>query len=93
MNEATSEVEVGVRELKNRLSHYLERVTTGDEIIVTMRGRPMARITPLGSAENRFDALVAAGIVRPPDHRRWARPAKRIRSRGPVSDLVADQRP
>ncbi|MCJ7672194.1 MAG: type II toxin-antitoxin system prevent-host-death family antitoxin, partial [Acidimicrobiia bacterium] len=37
---ATSRVEVGVRDLKNNLSRYLDRVKEGEEVIVTDRGRP-----------------------------------------------------
>ncbi|MGH7324149.1 MAG: type II toxin-antitoxin system Phd/YefM family antitoxin [Candidatus Rokuibacteriota bacterium] len=32
---------VGVRELKNRLSAFLRRVTEGERIVVTDRGRPV----------------------------------------------------
>ena len=35
---------VGVRELRNNLSKYLERVRGGEEVIVTDRGRPVARV-------------------------------------------------
>lgn len=33
---------VGVRELRNNLSRYLERVRGGEEVIVTDRGSPVA---------------------------------------------------
>lgn len=36
--------QVGVRELKNRLSEYLRRVDHGEVILVTDRGRPVAEI-------------------------------------------------
>jgi prevent-host-death family protein len=38
--------QVGVRELKNRLSRYLKRVQAGEELTVTQRGRTVARIVP-----------------------------------------------
>jgi prevent-host-death family protein len=37
-------MEASIRELKGRLSHYLRRVAAGTEIIVTSRGRPIARL-------------------------------------------------
>lgn len=37
---------VAVRELKARLSEYLERVARGESIVVTNRGHPIARIVP-----------------------------------------------
>jgi len=90
MKVATSQV--GVRELKNRLSHYLGRVQNGDEVIVTVRGRPIARLASLGSSDDRLSALITDGVVQPPTRRRHGRPAERIRAHGQVSDLVAEQR-
>ena len=37
---------VAVRELKDRLSEYLRRVEAGEELIVTSRGKPVARLLP-----------------------------------------------
>jgi prevent-host-death family protein len=37
-------MEVGIRELKARLSEYVERASVGDDIVVTDRGRPVARL-------------------------------------------------
>ena len=39
--------QVGIRELKDRLSGYLKRVQSGEEIVVTERGRSVARIVPV----------------------------------------------
>lgn len=83
-------MEVGVRELRNNLSRYLERVRSGEEVVVTDRGHAIARVLPIG-AERILDRLVAEGVVTPA-----ARPKRRagkpIKASGTVSDLVADQR-
>lgn len=92
MTVATSRVEVGVRDLKNNLSRYLDRVQAGDEVIVTDRGRPVARLSSLGHPTDRLAELIASGAVRPPRSTTRHRPARRIRAKGPVSDLVAEQR-
>jgi prevent-host-death family protein len=83
---ATSRVEVGVRELKNNLSRYLDRVRQGE------RGKPVARLSALDHPTDRLAALIAAGAVRPPKRTTRHRPARRITPAGPVSDLVAEQR-
>ena len=83
------ESEVGVRELHDRLSEYLERVEGGSEIVVTRRGRPVARLSGLG--ERPLEALARRGLVRLPQGERSPRPA-RVESAGPVSDLVSEQR-
>jgi prevent-host-death family protein len=92
MNVATSAHEVGVRELRNHLSRYLERVQEGHEIVVTDHGRPVARLAPVDPSTDRLAALVASGAARPPKTSERTRPARRIKARGPVSDLVAEQR-
>jgi prevent-host-death family protein len=40
---------VGSRELKNRLGRYLRLVGKGETLIVTDRGKPVARIVPTDS--------------------------------------------
>lgn len=83
-------VEVGVRELRNNLSRYLDRVRKGEEVVVTDRGRAVARVLPVG-AERVLDRLIAEGVVTPATHRkRHAGPP--IKTTGSVSDLIADQR-
>jgi prevent-host-death family protein len=84
-----AESEVGVRELHDRLSEYLERVEGGGEIVVTRRGRPVARLSGLG--ERPLDALAQRGLVRLPAGARSPRSA-RVKGTGSVSDLVSEQR-
>ena len=83
-------MEVGVRELRNNLSRYLERVRHGQEIVVTARGRRIARLLPAGT-ERALDRLIAEGLVTPAQ-RPKRRARQPIKSQGAVSDLVADQR-
>jgi prevent-host-death family protein len=39
----------GIAELKARLSEYLLRVKAGEEVLVTDRGKPVARLVPVGA--------------------------------------------
>ena len=84
--------EVGVRDLKNHLSRYLDRVKRGEQIIVTEHGKPIARLTAVDESTDRLAALVASGAVRPPTSRQRTRPGQRIKAKGSVSDLVEEQR-
>jgi prevent-host-death family protein len=57
-----------VSELKSSLSEFLLGVKNGEEVLVTERGRPVARLIPaLGaeSADARKVRLIRAGILRP----------------------------
>jgi prevent-host-death family protein len=59
-----------VAELKARLSEYLAAVRRGEDVVVTDRGRPVARLTPLATDDDaRLQALVRAAAVRPPRRR------------------------
>jgi len=52
---------IGVRELRQHASRYLERVRQGETLEVTDRGRPVARLVPVGS--DTWTDLVASGRV------------------------------
>lgn len=60
-------IEVGARELKNALSAYLRRVSEGEHVRVTLRGKPVADLVPAGrsAGEDRRRRLVADGTVVP----------------------------
>lgn len=83
------ESEVGVRELHDRLSSYLEQVEQGGEVVVTRRGRRIARLSGLDA--DPLEDLARRGLVRMPEKPRAPRQA-RVKAAGPVSDLVAEQR-
>jgi len=82
--------EVGIRELRDHLSRYLDRVQDGEEVVVTDRGRAIARVLPM-NGERTIDRLIARGLVTPAKQSKRARP-KPLKTPGPVSDLVAEQR-
>jgi prevent-host-death family protein len=72
---------VGVGALRQNLSKYLRAVQAGEELTVTARGRPVARLVPLGevsAAETRRQALIGIGMLRPRIRRLprdfWTRP-------------------
>jgi prevent-host-death family protein len=48
---------VGVRELRQNLSRYLDRVKGGEDLIVTERGRMVARVVPAGSSADAYTEL------------------------------------
>jgi prevent-host-death family protein len=54
-------IEVGTYEAKTRLPELLKRVEAGETVVITRRGKPVARIT---SAEGDRAAEIAATIAR-----------------------------
>jgi prevent-host-death family protein len=91
---------VGVRELRINLSRYLRGVKQGKELLVTDRGRVIAKIMPVeeGGKDERFRSvflgLADKGYVILPH--RWGKPrGKPVRARvqgTPFSDAVIEGR-
>lgn len=83
-------MDIGVRELKARLSAVLQRAAAGELITVTDRGRPIAVLgPPLGAVD--LTAAVEAGWVTPPTTS-GLRPVRRAPARIPVLDALAEDR-
>ncbi len=83
-------IEVGVRQLHDQLSRYLRHVDAGGEVMVTMRGRHIARLTGVEDADPMEDLRVR-GLIRDPQRMRRTETG-RSRLTGDVSDLVGEQR-
>ena len=82
--------DVGVRELKQQLSHYLDRAQRGELIRVTDHGRPKAVLGPL-PGQARVEEGVSAGWITPgtgaqlTEVRRW-------KARRRVLEVLAEDR-
>jgi prevent-host-death family protein len=55
---------IGVRELRRDASRWLARVRAGETFVVTDRGRPVARLSPMDAPVG-YDALLADGRIAP----------------------------
>jgi prevent-host-death family protein len=67
--------------LKAQLSQYLAAVKAGEEVIVTERGRPIARIAPIEEGDDpdgRIAVLIREGRLKPPTAASSARPAGKL---------------
>ncbi len=53
-------VSVGIKELKGKLSAYVDRVRQGEEIVVTDRGKEIAMVVPISRERNAVRHLVQA---------------------------------
>ena len=90
---------VGVKDLKNRFTYYLKLTKTGDKIIVTDRGSPVAILHGLdhveenAGIEERLAALAKRGMLRFP-----VKPGKLGRFKGveaagkPPSEIIIEER-
>jgi prevent-host-death family protein len=89
-----TEVRVGTRELKNKLSEYMRRVKAGQVITVTERGKTIGQIIPVkASTQERLQAVVEAGIAEWDGEKPKAYRPKAVNSSSrQVSDLVTEDR-
>ncbi len=53
----------GIRELRQYLSRYVDRVKAGETIEVTEHGRPVAALVPLREREDPLAELERSGLV------------------------------
>jgi prevent-host-death family protein len=86
--------EIGVRELKTTLSQTLRAVARGQQVRVTLRGRPVADIVPAGASagDDRLRQLVANGRLAVPARERPARAPRPVKSDRSASALVLAER-
>lgn len=86
--------EIGVRELKASLSGVLRRVSAGEHVRVTIRGRPVADIVPAGASptDDALRSLIADGRVVPAARSRPPRPPRLVRAERSASAVVLRER-
>jgi len=84
--------EIGVAELKAKLSSVLRRVEHGERVRITRRGRPVADIIPPESAEEQWERMVAEGRITPGRRPLSKDPPPPIQTDHPASELILAER-
>jgi len=56
---------IGIRELRQHASLYVDLAEKGQTVDITNRGRLVARLVPAEEAESPLERLIAAGVLRP----------------------------
>ena len=94
MRSAATETEasVGVRELRQNLSVYLERVAAGTVFRVTDRGRDVALLVPLPGCATTAQRLVASGRATPAGRDLVSLGRPTIRTKKSVSEALREIR-
>ncbi|MDQ3224009.1 MAG: type II toxin-antitoxin system prevent-host-death family antitoxin [Gemmatimonadota bacterium] len=85
-------IEVGITDLSDQLSRFIRVVRDGQDVLITDRGRPVAKLTGVDTPPA-LERLIALGVVTPSREPRTPIDVSRlIRTEGSVSDLVGEQR-
>lgn len=90
-------ITVGIKEAKNKLSSYLAHVKAGEEVVITERGKPIARIVKAGEGRPSIQAslapLIRQGLVVIPSRDLIREPAIRVKAPGKsLSEMVIEDR-
>ena len=82
-------MEVSITDLRANLKSWLGRVRAGEAVVITDRGLPIARLSPI-DATDRIEALTAAGILTPAKRPKGKarRTGIKLRGEGSVLDLL-----
>lgn len=88
-----SERAISVRELKERLSHYLQLVRAGETVLVTHRGTPVARLVPTGrDLQQWLSSLREAGLIDWSGQKLHPSPPSVKVKQGSVSEMLVEER-
>lgn len=87
----------GIKEIKNNLSRYLAMVKSGEEILITERGKPIARIVKENEKTNSIrrilNPLIEKGLITMPIRPMAKDAPPRIRAAGKsTADMVSEDR-
>lgn len=85
-------MDVGVRELKQHLSEFLDRAASGERIMVTDRGRPKALIVPLPGGDQIQRGLDEGWITPPAAKGKLPSPPVRRRANATVAEMIDEDR-
>ena len=82
---------VGIKDLKAKLSSYIDKVSKGEEIVITEHGREVAIIIPISKERRVIKSLIEAGKAH------WAKGKpkglKGIKLQGkPLSETIIEER-
>ena len=90
-------ISAGIKELKNNLSRYLSHVKKGEDILVTERGKAIARIIKEDSKDiylrEMLSPLIVRGMVKLPSQKIDRAISNPVKLPGkPVSEMVIEDR-
>lgn len=83
---------VGIRQLRQNASAIIRRVLAGENIDVTDRGRPVARIVPLAERGPLEQLIIDGRATRGDGDLLDSKPARPMRGKPSLSDVLADLR-
>jgi antitoxin (DNA-binding transcriptional repressor) of toxin-antitoxin stability system len=90
-------ITAGIKDTKNNLTRYLARVKAGEEVVITERGKPVARLVREGegkrSIRSALAPLITRGLIVMPSRELIKDQLSPVHAPGkPVSEMVIEDR-
>lgn len=86
----------GVKEIRDHFTQYLDKIKSGEEVLVTDRGKPVALISPVPQEEHLQAKLKMAsikGLIRMPQKEENIPVHKKMRLSGKsITDIILEER-
>ena len=89
-----TQITVGIRELKARLSSYVQQVKDGATLVITEHGKPVGLVVPMKpSAETQVQELIQTGLVAWSGHKLDSlTPPAQVSNSQTVAELLLEDR-
>ncbi|HEX9177366.1 MAG TPA: type II toxin-antitoxin system prevent-host-death family antitoxin [Mycobacterium sp.] len=84
--------QIGIRELRQHASRWVAKAKAGAAILITDRGRPVARLVPITAAEHARETLIAKGLLQPAPRPRPKFGVEQLIDGPPLTEILDDMR-
>ena len=86
-------MEVGITEFRTNLRHWLVAVKAGNEVVITERNVPVARLSGVNGL-SAWEQMIRAGLITPAPNKKRTKASgrKRVPVKGSVSEIISEHR-
>lgn len=84
-------ISVGIKELKTRLSSYVDKVRRGEEVVITEHGKEVALVVPISRERKAIKMLIDSGKAKWSGGKPEGLEKVRIKGR-PLSRTILEER-
>ena len=84
-------ISAGIRELKARLSSYIDKVGRGEHVVITEHGREVALLIPISKERRAIGSLIESGKAQWTGRKPLGLKGIKIRGK-PISETILEER-
>ena len=86
-------MEVGITEFRSNLRHWLVAVKAGDEVVLTERNVPVARLSGVNGL-SAWEQIIRSGLITPAPNKKRTKASdlEKVPAKGSVSEIISEHR-